>query len=115
MEDEDTIRIQVYNESDMTITRFYFIVETYDAWGNPVVCNDDGRSNDFEGYYAYTLEPGAATRHGRFTFGGEWNRPESIGMVTMRITAYRTEDGNTVYIPRSEQEKVTWKVKVLGE
>ena len=36
-------------------------------------------------------------------------------MVTMRITAYRTEDGNTVYIPRSEQEKVTWKVKVLGE
>ena len=115
VEDEDTIRIQVYNESDMTITRFYFIVETYDAWGNPVVCNDDGRSNDFEGYYAYTLEPGAATRHGRFTFGGEWNRPESIGMVTMRITAYRTEDGNTVYIPRSEQEKVTWKVKVLGE
>ncbi len=115
VEEEDTIRIQVYNESDMTITRFYFIVETYDAWGNPVVCNDDGRSNDFEGYYAYTLEPGTATRHGRFTFGGEFNRPDSIGMVTMRITAYRTEDGNTVYIPRSEQEKVTWKVKVLGE
>jgi len=115
VEEEDTIRIQVYNESDMTITKFYFLIETFDAWGNPVVCNDDGRSNDFEGSYSYTLEPGTATKHGRFSFGGEFNRPESIGMVTMRITAYRTEDGNTVYIPRSEQEKVTWKVKVLGE
>ena len=115
VENDNTIRIQVYNESNLTITRFYYIIETYDAWGNPVVCNEDRRSNDFEGYYAYTLEPGTATRHGRFTFGGEWERPESIGMVTMRITAYRTEDGNTVYIPRSEQEKVTWKVKVLGE
>ena len=115
VENDNTIRIQVYNESNLTITRFYYIIETYDAWGNPVVCNEDRRSNDFEGYYAYTLEPGTATRHGRFTFGGEWERPESIGMVTMRITAYRTEDGNTVYIPRSEQEKTTWKVKVLGE
>ena len=115
VENGNTIRIQVYNESSLTITRFYYIIETYDAWGNPVVCNDDGRSNDFEGYYGYTLEPASATRHGRFTFGGEWNRPDSIGMVTMRITAYRTAEGDTVYIPRSEQEKVTWKVKVLGE
>ncbi len=115
VENEDTIRIQVYNESNLTITRFYFIIETFDAWGNPVVCNDDGRSNDFEGYYAYTLEPETATKHGRFTFGGEFDRPESIGMVTMRITAYRTEDGNTVYIPRSEQTRKEWKVKVLGE
>ena len=115
VEEEDTIRIQVYNESNLTITKFYFLIETFDAWGNPVVCNDDGRSNDFEGSYSYTLTPGSATKHGRFSFGGEFNRPESIGMVTMRITAYRTDDGATVYIPRSEQEKVTWNVKVLGE
>ena len=31
------------------------------------------------------------------------------------VSAIDVEDGNTVYIPRSEQEKVTWKVKVLGE
>ena len=115
VEDEDTIRIQVYNASDLTIERFYYIIEIFDAWGNPVVCNDDGRSNDFEGYYSYTLEPGASTKHGRFTFGGEFNRPDSIGMVIMRITGYRTEDGNTVYIPRSEQVRKEWKVRVLGE
>ena len=115
VEDEDTIRIQVYNESDLTITRFYYVIETYDAWGNPVVCNDDGRSNDFEGYYGYTLEPGDATKHGRFTFGGEFNRPRSIGKVVMTITAYTTEDGNTYYVPRGDRETKTWSVTVLGQ
>jgi len=115
VEDEDTIRITVYNESNLTITRFYYVIETFDAWGNPVVCNDDGRSNDFEGYYGYTLAPGGATRSGRFTFGGEFDRPDSIGMVTMRITGYQTADGDTVYVQRANQEKREWKVKVLGE
>ena len=115
VEDEDTIRIQVYNESNMTITRFYYVIETFDAWGNPVVCNTDGRSNDFEGYYGYTLEPGTATRHGRFTFGSEFSRPDNIAMVTMRITGYRTDDGQTYYIQRSNQVKREWKVKVLGD
>ena len=115
VENDDTIRITVYNESNLTITRFYYVIETFDAWGNPVVCNDDGRSNDFEGYYGYTLEPGGATRSGRFTFGGEFNRPASIGMVTMRITGYRTDDGQTYYVERANQAKFEWKVKVLGE
>lgn len=115
VEDEDTIRIQVYNESNMTITRFYYVIETYDAWGNPIVCNWDGRSNNFEGYYGYTLEPGDATRHGRFTFGQEFTRPDNIAMVTMRITGYRTDAGDTYYVQRSNQEKAEWRVKVLGE
>ncbi len=114
VEDEDTIRIQVYNESNMTITRFYYVIETFDAWGNPIVCNKDGRSNDFEGYYGYTLEPGDATRHGRFTFGEEFTRPDNIAMVTMRITGYRTDAGDTYYVQRSNQEKAEWRVKVLG-
>ncbi len=113
VEDGDTIRIQAYNASNLTIDRFYYVIETYDAWGDPVVCNDDRRSNSFEGYYGYTLEPGDATRHGRFTFGSEFDRPDSIGMIVMRITGYRTADGETVYIPRSEQVKREWKVKVL--
>jgi len=113
VENGDTIRIQVYNESNLTITRFYYVIETYDAWGNPIVCNTDRRSNDFEGSYNYTLEPGTATKHGRFSFGDEFTRPDDIAMVVMRITGYRTDDGNTVYIPRSSQEKREWKVTVL--
>lgn len=115
VEDDNVIRIQVYNASNLTITKFYFVIETYDAWGKPVVCNDDGRSNDFEGSYSYTLAPGAATRHGRFSFSGEFNRPGSIGMVKMRITGYQTADGDRVTIKRANQVEKTWKVKVLGE
>ena len=115
VEDGNTIRIQAYNESDMTITRFYYVIETYDAWGYPVVCNDNGRSNSFEGSYNYTLAPGTATQHGRFSFGSEWNRPASIGMLVMRITGYETADGESVYITRSNQEKREWSVKVIGD
>ena len=113
VEDGDTIRIQVYNESNLTITRFYYVIETYDAWGNPIICNVDRRSNDFEGSYNYTLEPGDATKHGRFSFGDEFTRPDDIAMVVMRITGYRTDSGETVYVTRSNQEKVEWKVTVL--
>lgn len=115
VEDDNVIRIQVYNASNLTIEKFYFEIETYDAWGNPVVCNDDGRSNDFGGSYSYTLQPGGATRHGRFSFGGEFNRPASIGMVTMRITGYTTSDGERVNISRANQVEKTWAVRVLGE
>ncbi len=113
VEDESTIRIAVYNESDMTITRFYYVIETYDAWGEPLVCNKNGRSNSFEGSYKYTLEPGTATAHGRFSFGSEFSRPYGIGQVVMRITGYETADGNSRYIPRSQQETREWKVKIL--
>lgn len=115
VEDDNVIRIQVYNASNLTIDKFYFEIETYDAWGNPVVCNDDGRSNDFGGSYSYTLEPGGATRHGRFSFGGEFNRPARIGMVTMRITGYQTADGERVSIKRANQVEKTWRVRILGE
>ena len=113
VEDGDTIRIQVYNESNLTIARFYYVIETYDAWGNPIICNTDGRSNDFEGSYNYTLEPGDATKHGKFSFGSEFTRPDEIAMVVMRITGYRTDAGDTVYITRSNQVKKEWKVTVL--
>ncbi len=115
VEDGDTIRIQVYNESNLTITRFYYVIETYDAWGNPVVCNDDGRSNSFEGYYGYTLDPQTATKHGRFSFGSEFDRPEDIACVVMRITGYELEDGSSHYIRRANQVKREWKVRIVGE
>lgn len=113
VEDDNVIRIAVYNESNLTITRFYYVIETYDAWGYPVICNDNGRSNSFEGSYTYTLAPGTSTRHGRFTFGSEFNRPDSIGMIVMRITGYETEDGQSHYITRADQEKAEWQVTVL--
>ena len=37
----------------------------------------------------------------------------AAAMVVMRITGYRTDSGETVYVPRSSQEKQEWKVTVL--
>lgn len=113
VEDGNTIRIAVHNESNMTITNFYYEIETYDAWGNRVVCNKDYRSNSFEGSYNYTLMPGESTRHGRFSFGSSFLRPDSIGRVVMTITGYETEDGYSRYIRQENRPSFEWEVTVL--
>ena len=113
VENGNTIRIVVYNQSNLTITRFYYVIETYDAWGYPVVCNDNGRSNSFEGTNNNTIYPGESLGRGTYTFGREFNRPDSIGMVIMRITGYETADGQTHYITRADQEKAEWSVTIL--
>ncbi len=110
--EDDYVRIQVQNQSDLTITRFYYEIELYDAWGNPLDCNAYNWSNRFEGSYNYTLGPGDATRHGRFSFGSEFSRPQGIGRVVMTITGYETEDGSH-FIRESKREPVEWKATVI--
>ncbi len=113
VEANDTIRIAVYNESDLAISRFYYEIELYDAWGNPLDCNDYDHSNRFEGSYNYTLYPGDATRHGSFSFGREFSRPWGIGKVVMRITGYELEDGSSHFIRERDRVEKTWEVVVL--
>ncbi len=113
VEDSDTIRIAVYNESNLTISRFYYEIELYDAWGNELDCNDRDHSNKFEGSYKYTLEPGASTRHGRFSFGSEFSRPWGIGKAVMRITGYELEDGSNHFIRTRDQVEKVWEATVL--
>ena len=111
--ESDYIRIVVYNQSNLTIDRFYYEIDVYDAWGNPLDCNDENHTNTFEGSYYYTLGPGEATRHGQFSFGSEFSRPYGIGKVVMRITGYRTADGYSRSIREENQEEFTWQVKVI--
>lgn len=113
VENSDTIRIVTYNQSNLTITRFYYEIELYDAWGNPLSCNDENGSNRFEGSHNYTLAPGEATRHGRYSFGSEFTRPWGIGRVVMTITGYETDDGTSRYIRQENRESVEWEVNVL--
>lgn len=112
--EDDYVRIVVYNQSNLTITRFYYEIELYDAWGNPLDCNAYGYSNAFEGAYYYTLAPGEATRHGRFSFGSEFSRPQGIGRVVMRITGYETDDGTSRYIRPENREAFEWKATVIS-
>ena len=89
---DNQIRISVLNESNMTITRFYFLIELQDLNGNPLPCTTTG-TNVFEGSYGYDLLEGDATRHGRFSFYSFVQPQQEIGRVIMTLTGYRTDEG----------------------
>ena len=113
VENSDTIRIVTYNQSDLTITRFYYEIECYDAWGNPLDCNSRNHSNRFEGSNSHTIYPGESLGRGTYSFGSEFSRPWGIGKVVMTITAYETEDGTSRYIRQENRVKKVWEATVI--
>ncbi len=112
--ENDAVRIVVQNQSPLTITRFTYEIELYDAWGNALWCNTRNGSNKFSGTYNYALNPSASTRHGQFSFGREFSRPAGIGWVVMRLTSFTTSTGETYAIPSYEQEPVSWRATVVN-
>ncbi|MGN0762097.1 MAG: Ig-like domain-containing protein [Aristaeellaceae bacterium] len=86
------IKIVVNNESNMTVTRFSFIIECYDNYDAPLPCSENG-AHTFYGSYSLTLYEGESTEHGRFYFGNYVQPEEPIGRVVMRITGYSTDTG----------------------
>jgi len=113
VENSDTIRIVTYNQSNLVITRFYYEIELFDAWGNPLSCNSRNGSNMFEGSNNHTFYPGDTLGRGTYSFGSEFSRPWGIGKVIMTITGYETEDGVSRYIRQENRESFTWEVTVL--
>ncbi|MCH5287254.1 MAG: Ig-like domain-containing protein [Christensenellaceae bacterium] len=98
----DAIKINVQNQSNMTITRFYYTIEMYDMGGQPLACNING-TNTFNGSYGYELYEGDTTTHGRFYFS-DFVQPAGVGRVLMRITGYSTDDGYSRTIREEQQE-----------
>lgn len=86
------IKIVVNNESNMTVTRFSFMIECYDIYDAPLPCSESG-AHTFYGSYSLTLYEGESTEHGRFYFGNYVQPEEPIGRVIMRITGYSTDTG----------------------
>ena len=98
----DAVKINVQNQSNMTITRFYYAIELYDMAGQPLACNVNG-TNTFNGSYNYELYEGDITTHGRFYFS-DFIQPAGVGRVLMRITGYTTDDGYSRTIRQDRQE-----------
>lgn len=113
VEENDTIRIVTYNQSNLVITRFYYEIELYDAWGNPLDCNYSNGSNMFEGSNKNTIYPGESLGRGTYSFGSEFSRPWGIGKVVMTITGYETEDGISRYIRRENRVEKVWEATIL--
>ena len=113
VENNDTIRIVTYNQSNLVITRFYYEIELFDAWGNPLDCNDRNHSNRFEGSNNHILYPGESLGRGTYSFGSEFSRPWGIGKAVMTITGYETEDGTSRYIRQENRTSFTWEATIL--
>lgn len=108
---DNQIKMVVNNESNMTISRFYFLVCCYDAQDNPIVCHENG-GNSFEGSYRHTLYEGDNTTHGRFYFGDFLQPETSIARVTMQIISYSTDDG--FYRDIDDEDQVVVEYKTLN-
>ncbi len=90
--ENNRIRLTVFNESNMNINRFYYTIECYDIYDNPLPVTSDGRGS-FTGYYLETLYPGETTIHGRFHFDDFIQPGVEIGRVVFILTGYRCDDG----------------------
>ena len=108
----DAIKINVQNQSNMTITRFYFTIEVFDLYGQPLTCNTNG-SNVFTGSYGYELYEGDITTHGKFYFA-DFVQPAGVGRVLMRVTGYRTDDGYSRTIREDRQVTVEYVAPGYG-
>ena len=101
--ENENIRMVFRNRSDFTVDRVNFIVETWDRYGNPLVCNSDGVSNWFEGSYRLELYPGDRTEHYCFNFGNYVQPIDKIGTVQVTIISWRDSEAYTRTIPESER------------
>ncbi len=102
------IRITLRNNTNqMTIKSVGFVIECFDMEGKRFVCNTNGKSKKFEGYYPYMLAPGERTIHGCFTFKNYViDRP--LGAVVLTLTSWYDEDGYSYVIPGGSRPTMTW-------
>ena len=99
------IKLSTLNESNLTITRFNMIIETYDIFDMPLPSTTLG-THTFVAGNAYTLLPNEITRHGSYYFYDFIQPIPSIGRVVVYITDYVTDDGYTHFIQEDKLEKI---------
>ena len=107
--ENENIRLVFRNRSDFPIDRIYFTIETWDAEGNPLVCNSDGVSTSFSGAYRLELMPDEITEHYRFDFDDYVQPILQIGSVRVTITSWRDTEGYTRTIPEESMPSQTYR------
>ena len=105
--EDNQIRIVVHNDSNMTVSTFYYDLTTYDLHGYPLTCSTYG-TNMVNGYYLQSLYENSNTIHGRYHFANFVQPTATIGRVEMVLTGYVTDSGYSHTIPPASQITVTW-------
>ena len=105
---QNRIRIVLRNMSDdIILQNIYYTVECYDRFRNPMVCNTDGESTSFTGFYPYEVLPKERTVHGCFRFQN-YNIDQQLGIVVLTVTGWKDVDGISWTIPESERVPRQW-------
>ena len=89
------IRINLWNQSNMCLTRINFTIDMYEQDGTPMHCTTDG-GNRVTGYYSWPLQPGTVTERNYFHFTNYLPPNGMIGGMILRITGYNTNDLYTI-------------------
>ena len=105
---QNQIKIILRNMSDdITMQNIYYTVECYDLYGQPMICNTDGVSTSFNGYYPFEVLPRERTVHGCFRFQ-DYTVNQQLGMVVLTVTGWKDTDGVSWTIQESERVPRQW-------
>ena len=103
--DDNKIKVSFGNMSrEYIVNKIHFKVECFDTMRNPMVCNTDGVSTFFNGYYPLEVYPSEWTEHGRFQFPDYLNTG-NLGYVIVTVTSYEFDNGQKWNIPEEKQEE----------
>jgi len=92
---------------DIILQNIYYTIECFDLNGQPMICNTDGVSTSFTGYYPFEVLPRERTIHGCFRFQNYMiNQP--LGFVILTVTGWKDADGIAWTIPEEERVPRQW-------
>lgn len=102
------IKIVLRNMTDdIILQNIYYTIECFDLNGQPMICNTDGVSTSFTGYYPFEVLPRERTIHGCFRFQNYMiNQP--LGFVILTVTGWKDADGIAWTIPEEERVPRQW-------
>ena len=105
---QNQIRIVLRNMSDnITLQNIYYTIECFDLARTPIICNTDGVSTSFTGYYPFEVLPRERTVHGCFRFRNYViDRP--LGIVILTVTGWKDVNGVSWTIPETERVPRQW-------
>ena len=99
---QEQIRMVFRNREDFTVERVYFVVDCFGYDGQPLMCNSEGESNRFNGFYDMELQPGDYTEQYHFTFPDYELPLEPICGLNVYITGWKDSEGYTRNIPEEQ-------------
>ncbi len=110
----DQLRVRFRNRGDFTVQKVYFTAECYGLDPEtgaevPIVCNSDGVSTSFSGYYSGMLNPGEITNEYDFIFKDYVQPYQPVTAVELTIYSWLDTAGYTRNIPEDDRPSMTYR------